>query len=76
MNKFLLSISVPFFFCVSAFCQKTKERTISIEPYLSFQNYEHFKRLTLKSPDSEIESLEGFKFDWGYNYKIRVNETK
>ncbi len=51
-------------------------KTVSIEPTMSFQNYEHFKRLTLDSPDSHIEYLDGFDFEWGYTYKLKVKQTK
>ena len=51
-------------------------KLITIEPYLSFQNYEHFKRLTLSSPDSDVEFVEGFDFQWGYTYKLKVKQTK
>lgn len=57
-------------------CQEIKIKTITIHPYLSFQNYEHFKRLTLNSPDSEAEYIENFEFHWGYTYKLKVKETK
>ena len=40
------------------------------------QNYEHFKRLVLDSPDSEAEYIKGFDFEWGYAYKLKVKETK
>ena len=49
---------------------------ITIDPYLSFQNYEHFKRLTLSSPDSNAEFVEGFDFQWGYTYNLKVKQTK
>lgn len=56
--------------------QTVSNKTITIAPNLSFQNYEHFKRLTLHSPDSPIEHLSGFDFEWGYTYKVSVRETK
>lgn len=40
------------------------------------QNYEHFKRLVLDSPDSEAEYIHGFDFEWGYDYTIKVKETE
>lgn len=55
--------------------QKSSYKIITLEPYLSFQHYEHFKRLTLNSPDSGIEYLDNFDFQWGYQYKIEVTET-
>jgi len=40
------------------------------------QNYEHFKRLVLDSPDSEAEYIKGFDFEWGYDYTLKVKEKK
>jgi hypothetical protein len=74
MKLFLIHIIA--FISISSFGQTISDRIITIEPNLSFQNYEHFKRLTLKSPDSPIEYLDGFIFEWGYTYKISVKETK
>jgi len=74
MKSFVL---VAFYFLISlSYSQSSKFKTITIEPSKSFQNYEHFKRLVLNSPDSHIEYLEHFDFEWGYQYKIRVRETK
>jgi hypothetical protein len=50
--------------------------TITIDPYLSFQNYEHFKRLTLSSPNSNIEYLDSFDFQWGYQYVVEVQRKE
>ncbi len=51
-------------------------KIITIDPYLSFQNYEHFKRLTLSSPDSYVEHIKDIEFQWGYTYKLKVKQTK
>ncbi|WP_071192728.1 DUF4377 domain-containing protein [Trichormus sp. NMC-1] len=51
-------------------------KLITIDPYLSFQHYEHFKRLILSSPDSDVEFLKGFEFQWGYSYHLKVKQTK
>ena len=56
--------------------QTTETRVISIEPEKSFQNYEHFKRLVLISPNSEAEHIENFQFEWGYHYQVKVEETR
>lgn len=57
--------------------QNMKERVITIEPMMSSQNYEHFRRMVFNSPDSELEGgLEGFDFVWGYRYKVKVKETE
>jgi hypothetical protein len=74
MKLFLIHIIA--FISISSFGQTVSDRIITIDPNLSFQNYEHFKRLTLNSPDSPIEYLDGFNFEWGYTYKVSVRETK
>ncbi|MGY8988444.1 MAG: DUF4377 domain-containing protein [Flavobacteriales bacterium] len=40
------------------------------------QNYEHFKRLVIDSPDSEAEYIDGFDFEWAYYYTLKVKEKK
>jgi len=70
---------ITFFFIlttVTANCQTDRAKTIHLNPYMSFQNYEHFKRLTLSAQNSPIEYLEGFEFEWGYKYEINVRETE
>lgn len=42
---------------------------------MGHQNYEHFKRLVLDSPDSEADYIHGFDFECGYDYTIKVKET-
>ena len=39
------------------------------------QYYEHFKRLVLDSPNSRAEYVDGFDFEWGYFYNLKVKET-
>ncbi|MCH2200099.1 MAG: DUF4377 domain-containing protein [Flavobacteriales bacterium] len=70
-KSFLLSLTL-----LSSIVSLAQERIITVAPNMSFDNYEHFKRLVLDSPDSEVEFLEGFEYEWGYTYKIRVNEQK
>ena len=52
--------------------QDVFNKTITIEPQMYTQNYEHFKRLVLDSPDSEAEYIDGFDFEWGYSYTLSV----
>lgn len=72
----LLIASLLFSLAFSSCAQKVTTKTITIDPHLSFQNYEHFKRLTLSSPNSSVEYLNGFDFAWGYSYELHVKETK
>ena len=59
----------------NAMAQNVVIKTITVEPYMSTQNYEHFKRLVLNSSDSQAQYIEGFEFDWGYRYSLRVKQT-
>ena len=67
---------VYFFSSSSSFAQTFTIKNINVKPYMVHQNYEHFKRLVLDSPDSEAEYIKGFDFEWGYAYKLKVKETK
>ena len=55
--------------------QKTSIKTITIEPNKSVQNYEHFRRLLLNSSDPNAEYIDGFNFEWGYTYSLKVKEV-
>ena len=69
-------LTVVILLCsLNANAQVTRTITISVEPALSLQNYEHFKRFVLDSPDSHAEYVNGFEFEWGYYYKLSVKET-
>ena len=67
---------VYFFSSSSSFAQTFTIKNINVKPHMVHQNYEHFKRLVLDSPDSEAEYIKGFDFEWGYTYKLKVKETK
>jgi hypothetical protein len=71
-----IAITLILFMTIFVYSQKIEFQTITINPYLSFQNYEHFKRLILSSPDSDVEYIEGFKFNWGYTYKLSIKRIK
>lgn len=71
----LLIAPLLLFISLQLQCQIIRDKVISIDPYLSFQYYEHFKRLTLSSPNSPVEYLDGFDFYWGYKYELNVQET-
>ena len=71
MKKLLLLL---FCFPVLLFGQQTIIKEIKIKPYMYTQNYEHFKRLVLDSPNSEAEYVDGFDFEWGYFYTLKVKE--
>lgn len=59
----------------NALAQNMVIKTITVEPYMRTQNYEHFKRMVLNSSDSQAQYIEGFEFDWGYRYSLRVKQT-
>ena len=65
-----------FYIPIFVFGQQAVVKEIKIEPYMYTQNYEHFKRLVFQSPDSEAEYIDGFNFEWGYYYTLRVKELE
>mgnify|MGYP000618858689 CR=1 FL=1 len=65
-----------FYIPIFVFGQQAVVIEIKIEPYMYTQNYEHFKRLVFQSPDSEAEFIDGFNFEWGYYYTLRVKELE
>ena len=71
-----LIICITALYSIYGNSQTVTTKTIQIDPYLSFENYEHFKRLILNSPDSSAEYIANFNFEWGFQYKLRVKETK
>ena len=60
----------------SAVAQSEKIRTIEVDPYLSFENYEHFKRLVINSQGTSCSAIDGFDFEWGYFYKLKIKENE
>ena len=56
--------------------QSEKIRTISVDPNLTFENYEHFKRLVIASQETACSSIQGFNFEWGYSYKLKIKEIE
>ena len=71
-KKLFIFLFIPTLF----FGQQIAYKTITVEPYMYTQNYEHFKRLVLKSPDSAAEFIDGFDFEQGYYYTLKVKENK
>ena len=56
--------------------QTDKIQTIKIEPYMTVSNGAFFKQLTLKSNDSDAEFIQGFDFEWGYSYELKIKIHK
>ena len=73
---FKIFIFFYLFFSSSIFAQDFTIKNIKVKPHMVHENYEHFKRLVLYSPDSEADYINGFDFEWGYDYTIKVKETK
>lgn len=56
--------------------QTDKTQIIVIEPYMRVTNGAFFKQLNLKSNDSDAEFIQGFDFEWGYYYKLKIKIHK
>ena len=72
MSKLYMLI---FFIPAFIFAQPAIVKTITVEPYMYTENYEHFKRLVLESKDSKVNYINGFDFEWGYYYTLEVEEN-
>lgn len=59
-----------------ATAQTVSTKVVTVKPYMSLQNYEHFKRMVLNSDDIHIEYIEDFDFEWGYDYELKIQVTK
>lgn len=56
--------------------QDVQTKTVSIQPYKSLQNYEHFRRMVLECDDDWVEYIDGFDYEWGYTYALEIEETR
>ena len=70
--NFLLFVFMP----VILLGQNISYKKIIVEPYKTVQNYEHFKRFVLNSSKPYPEFIEGFDFEWGYCYTLKVKQEK
>ena len=50
--------------------------TISVEPYKHATNGAFYTFLGLTCSDPTIEHIDGFDFEWGYNYTLKLKQTK
>ncbi len=56
--------------------QSDKTQTITVEPYMKLTNDAFFKKLTIKSNDCYADFIQGFNFQWGYSYKLKIKIKK
>ncbi len=50
--------------------------TVQVEAYMQLSNGAFFKTLALKTSNSNIEAIEDFDFEWGYDYTLVVEEER
>lgn len=75
MSKTLMLL-LSLLFALSLNAQSTYKKNITVKPSMELQNYEHFKRLVLIADDPQVEYLDDFNFEWGFEYKLKVEVTK
>ncbi len=56
--------------------QSGRNQTITVEPYMVVRNDAFFKILTIKSNDCYADFIQGFDFQWGYAYKLKIKIKK
>ncbi|GAB5416602.1 MAG: hypothetical protein Crog4KO_34260 [Crocinitomicaceae bacterium] len=73
MRLLLVSLFVLISVQLSA---QTTIKTVTIDPYKSLSYGAFFKSLTLHSEDTHAEYIDGFEFEWGYTYELKLKSTK
>lgn len=71
----LLFLSL-FIFISAQLSAQTKVSTVTIDPYKSLSYGAFFKSLTLHSDDTHAEYIDGFEFEWGYLYELKIKSIK
>jgi len=56
--------------------QADKIKMITVEPYMAVTNGAFGKELKLNASDRGAEFIQGFKFEWGFSYKLKVKVHK
>lgn len=56
--------------------QNEKTRIVAVEPYMHVTHGAFFKQLTLCSKDGDIDFIQGFEYEWGYFYELKIAERK
>ncbi len=73
MKKFLFPLLL---ICtMQSEAQKSTNKTILVEPYKTLSYGAFFKDLSLKS-EPYSGYIEGFNFEWGYTYILKIRETE
>ena len=71
---FFLLIGFGLISCTLSAQDKVSIKTIKIDPIKHLSYGAFFKSLTLNSPDCSIEYLDGFDFEWGNEYQLKLKE--
>lgn len=54
---------------------KTEKKEVVIEPYKVLSYGAFFKSLGITSPDQGVDFIQGFTYEWGYTYVLKVKVT-
>ncbi|MFT4778684.1 MAG: hypothetical protein ACJAU0_002066 [Flavobacteriales bacterium] len=73
MKKFLLPLLLICTMQTAA--QKSSIKSVTVEPYKTLSFGAFFKGLSIKS-EPYSEYIEGFNFEWGYTYTLKIKETE
>jgi hypothetical protein len=73
MRATVLSLFITL--TLQSFAQSTIE-TVTIEPYKELSYGAFFKSLTISSEDTYAEYIDGFEYEWGFIYELKIKATK
>lgn len=55
--------------------QATERAEVEVAPYLQLQYGAFFKQLKINCSDERVDEIEGFDFEWGFKYRLKVEVT-
>jgi hypothetical protein len=50
--------------------------TVKVDPYKSATNGAFFTHMALSCSDRRVDYIDGFDFEWGYSYELKLKRTK
>lgn len=55
---------------------QTTIETVTVQPYKELSYGAFFKSLTIRSDGTHAEYIDGFEYEWGYTYELKIKATK
>lgn len=53
--------------------QQSERKVVEVAPHLQLQYGAFFKQLKIVCSDERVDEIEGFDFEWGYQYRLEID---